>query len=91
MKARIDKAVREGKVEFAPTAGVDLHEEAVQRVLEALGHPDAWVSDESMVADFEGWGEDRAAWLQQVSKALGFEVKTGDYIIDIAGRLTEKL
>lgn len=36
----------------ASQAGIERHEATVARILEALGHPEAFVTDESLIGDF---------------------------------------
>jgi hypothetical protein len=57
-------------------------EEAVQRVLDALGHPEAFVTDESTVSDFVSNRQCR-----RVSATLGISVTVHDRIVDLALRL----
>lgn len=40
------------KIVFAPQTLVDTYAPEVERILEAIGHPEAWASDESLFADF---------------------------------------
>ena len=78
----------------------------VQRVLEALGHPEAWVSDESTVGDFLEWvgtgefDEDgielaelagEGEVLEDLHARLGLEeIEANDYIWEIARRLKDR-
>ncbi|HKU69184.1 MAG TPA: hypothetical protein VJP85_15535 [Candidatus Baltobacteraceae bacterium] len=71
------------ELEFAPSLEVEDLAPQVERVLEALGHPEAWVSDESTVDDF---GFDDAE-LAAAARELGVAVQHDDYILDIARRL----
>lgn len=74
------------KVEMAPTSRIERLEPEVQRVLEALGHPEAWVTDESQVGDFYT-REDGPELLTPVSAALGLSLQFEDYIADVAEKL----
>lgn len=66
--------------EFAPQDKIDKLGPWVDMVLEAIGHPVAWVSDESMVGDF-GLDDGEIA---DAGIALGFGIKNTDYIYDLA-------
>ena len=45
------------KIELAPRVATHDLDKYVQRVCDALGHPEAWTTDESKVSDFLGIGE----------------------------------
>ena len=71
--------------------------EETRMVLEALGHPEAFVTDLSAVSDFAcSFGSNsllamaRAALAKRASRRLGVEVKGDDLIVDIARRVREK-
>ena len=70
------------KIELADHDRVDSLREYVDRVLEALGHPEALVTDESQVRDFPS-DESR---LRQIAKKLGFAVDKKDHIWQLAER-----
>ena len=44
--------VKEGSIVSAPRDDVEALEPYIDRILEALGHPEAYVTDESWVSDF---------------------------------------
>jgi len=50
---RVRKAAKEGRIEFAPTAFIEMYPELVDEVLCLIGHPDAWVSDMSSLSNFD--------------------------------------
>lgn len=54
---------------------------------EGSRHPEAWVSNESCLGDFGCDAEE----LAQISEALDLTVQGGDYIIEVAQRLKEKV
>lgn len=58
----------------------------VDDVLEAIGRPEAFVSDGSMVDDFRLSHEE----MLELSLRLDLEVSRFDYIVDVAERLREK-
>jgi hypothetical protein len=70
-------------IEFAAQDAILALWPQVDRVLQALGHPEAWVGDETTVDDF-GPSE---AFLRNLSLALGFQVERGDHLYALAFRL----
>ena len=86
-----------GEVRSAATDHVAALKPQVAMVLDALGHPEAWVTDESKVGDFRGLQSsdtsdreaeaETALWLSQVAFVLGTGVGMGDYIWQVAQRL----
>lgn len=78
---------------FAPTDQMDDLGDEVDRVLEALGHPEAFVTDESSVHDFLMWGEEphvherNQTRLDRMSAALGVPIETHDLLIAVAQRM----
>ncbi|MHA2280153.1 MAG: hypothetical protein ACXAC5_04665 [Promethearchaeota archaeon] len=82
--------VRSGKtkIEPAPQDEIEMLRPYVIRVLEALGHPEAWVSDLSSVWDFSPADEEgNREYIARVSVKLGFPINEKDYIIDLAMKL----
>lgn len=73
------------KIVMAPQDDVVALREHVQSVVTALGHSSAWVSDESMVADFMLDEED----LQRASCDLGVDVCEADYIVELARKVRD--
>lgn len=84
--ARIRQAAADGRIEVASTVLVDTLESHVEQVLEALGHPEALVTDLSTIGDFGLEDEERAA----SSAALGVPLTDDDYIYEIARLLRDK-
>jgi hypothetical protein len=80
---RIKKAAAEGRVTVAPQTQVKALKPWIRDVLEALGHPDAFISDESCVSDFGLEPKE----ITKISKKLGVEFK--GYIIDVAMKLRD--
>jgi hypothetical protein len=65
--ATIRRAAEDGRIELASTVLVDTLDSYVELVLNALGHPDALVTDQSTIGDF-GLDEDE---LSITSSRLG--------------------
>jgi hypothetical protein len=91
---KLTKGPLAGKtVELAPQARTARLEPFVQRVLDALGHPEALVTDESMISDFvphhdsSGADPENMRWLTTVGRQLGMMVSYQDLIVDIAEQL----
>jgi len=70
------------KIELAEHDKIDFLQDYVDKVLEAIGHPEALVTNESLVWDFTS---DKGK-LKRVSKKLGFDVDPNDYIWQLAER-----
>lgn len=64
--------------------------EYVNIVLEAVGHPEAYVTDESSIWDFHPMKKGQEDWLKKVSEKLGFEVTTKDYLWEVAEQVRAK-
>ena len=59
----------------------------IDQILEALGHPEALVTDESMIGDFRSFGithEEKEIWLNGLSEKLGIPIKSNDYLVDLS-------
>jgi hypothetical protein len=76
---------RPKKFELAPQEKINALGSRVDRVLEALGHPEALVTDLSTVNDFIEDDYD----LEVVSIELGIRVDASDYIWELAEQLEE--
>jgi len=68
----------------------------VERVLEFVGHPEAFTTDESQVSDFFiseinlSTLKYNCQILYRLKEGLGFSVRESDRIVDIAKKLKEK-
>lgn len=85
------KLKAEKKIELAPQFRIDELHKYVVRVLKAMGHEEALVTDESKISDFKPffWEEkkDNQKWLTSLKKKLKIEVKMTDYVVDVAEKL----
>jgi hypothetical protein len=91
--AHIRAAAEAGRIEFAPQTKIAALGEWVDRALEALGHPEAWVSNQSSVGDFlscAAKATERRAELRAISRRLGFPVKASDRVYELAVRLRDR-
>ena len=77
------------KIELAPQDEVELLEPYVDKILEALGHPEALVTDESDIGDFLCFcvEEEATKELKEASIKLGMSLNRKDTIVSIARRL----
>jgi hypothetical protein len=73
-------------VTFASTDRIDALEPYVDRVLQAIGIAQAWVSNESQISDF-GLSDEELA---RAAKELGLPVQRGDYLWKVARALAER-
>ena len=74
------------KIVIADQEQVDIYETEVNRILAALGHPEALVTDLSQVFDF-GDDEEAAADLAEL---MGRPVNAAEHIWKLAAELSEK-
>ena len=68
---------------WASQIKVDELAEEIYLLLQKIGHPETWVTDESMIGDFCLDTEE----LVMLSASVGFEIKHDDYLVDIAYRM----
>jgi len=68
-------------LEEAETTEVNLRAPQISRLLEAIGHPEAWVSDLSMLSHFafESEPEEREVIVQRVRRAYGVTLRPEDF------------
>lgn len=74
------------KIVIADQEKVDVYETEVNRILAALGHPEALVTDLSQVFDF---GDDEEA-ADDLAELMGRSVNAGEHIWKLAQELSEK-
>lgn len=84
--ASIRQAAEDGRIELASTVLMDTLEPYVELVLNALGHPEALVTDLSTIGDF-GLDDDE---LSSASTRLDVALSETDYIYEVAQRLRDK-
>ena len=84
--ANIRQAAADGRIEFASTVLVDTLEPYVEAVLNALGHPEALVTDLSTIGDFGLEDDERCA----ASARLGVTLSDDDYVYEIARGLRDQ-
>ena len=87
IKRKIDRG--EIKIVYACRDRVLALRQWVQKVLDAVGHPEAFITNESTLSDFWSRSE-RAAAAEEVGKKLGMRVDPGEYVIDVASKLRLK-
>lgn len=81
------------KIVSAPQDKVKELQSWVNQVLNAAGHPEAYITDESLISDFVSIfakRDEREKRAKYISNKLGVSVKLRDYIIKIAERLRDK-
>lgn len=77
----------ETSVEFASQDLTIALDPYIEKVLDAIGHPEAWVSDMSSIGDLRPDDCSYQEFVNDVAAKLGIGINKGDYIIDIAMRL----
>jgi len=78
-------------VVMAPQDRVDEYAEGIAQILDALGHPDSLVTDESTFGDF--WmtrGPEAEAELDAIQAKLGVKVRFSDRLVDVAAMLDQQ-
>ena len=81
------------KIVSAPQDKVEELQSWVDQVLGAAGHPEAYVTDESLISDFVSIfaeKDEKEKRAKDISNKLGVSVKSEDCIIKIAERLRDK-
>lgn len=84
----IQKKIQRGeiKIEYASRSHTERIRPWVQKVLEAVGHPEAFVTDKSTISDFFNI-DDRDGRAEEISKKLGVPLKLSDYVVDVANKV----
>jgi hypothetical protein len=75
------------EIKSAPDDRVRLYPNEVARILKAVGHPEAYVTDWSSIEDLTDLSARESARLRAV---LGIPVPTGSLIADLAAALAAK-
>lgn len=81
------------KITFASDKMVKKLKPWIRPVLIAVGHPEAFVTDDSSMYDFFGIGSSKAKQKvieSQISKKLGFSISVDDKIIDVAAQIKQR-
>ena len=87
LATRIRQAIAAGRLKAPETARVEALAPQVQRVLDALGHPEAVVTDASAVGSLLLTAVDPEGVLAEASEKLGVEVSEEDHVWQVAERL----
>ena len=67
------------EIQFAGSSEVDRRLPQVSRLLEAIGHPEAWVSDESVLRHFALYPEEVEEIIRRVRQAYGVTLRPPDF------------
>jgi hypothetical protein len=82
------RRIKPENIKLAPQVEITALEPFVDRVLNIIGHPEALVTDESIVGHFLPiFPDERPAELARLAQKLGFPVESRDTITDIALKL----
>lgn len=76
----------EGGLKLADASEVERLAPYVAQIVRALGHEEAWVSDESMISDFG----DGPAELERAARELGVPVRPESYVFRLAESLAKR-
>lgn len=74
-------------IRFASQSEVNRHWDEVEQVLEAIGHPEALVTDESRIWDFYGREADESALDELRSKLNESGISLDDRAVGVAKRI----
>lgn len=77
------------RCESAPTDQVRAYQREINRILRVLGHPEAFVTDESTLADFPIRDEDDGPTLIELQAEFGLHLRPEYRLVDIARRLRQ--
>jgi hypothetical protein len=77
----------EQRFERTPANRVRQYRSEIDRILAALGHPEAFVTDESRLRDFPLREDDDGPSLTELRIDLGVRVRRDDRLVDIAQRM----
>jgi hypothetical protein len=77
------------RFEICPQKDVDEYIDEINEVLEILGHPEALVTDESIISDFICIFDksNDVDVLKNAINLLGMPILISDYLVDVAKRL----
>jgi hypothetical protein len=77
------------KIELAEQDKIDKLQPYIDKVLNALGHPEALATDESMVCDFLDIfdKDERVKQVKKAHKKIKVNIFPGDYIWEVAKRI----
>jgi hypothetical protein len=82
--------MEEQRFESAPTALVRQYRREIKRILELLGHPEAFVTDGSILSDFPLRQEPETPTVMDVEIATGIRVAPQHRLVDIARRMRQR-
>jgi hypothetical protein len=77
------------RVESAPTDRVAQYRSEIDQILAALGHPEAFVTDESSLSDFPLRDDDDGPSLTELAVELGVRVRRQERLVEIAQRMRQ--
>jgi len=77
----------EPRFESAPQDLVRQYQREIKQLLEVLGHPEAFVTDELVLRDFPLRDEDEGPSLTERRIDLGVRVRPDDRLVDLAPRI----
>jgi hypothetical protein len=86
--AEIARKIRSGEIQvtYVRSSRINDLRKWISKVLEAVGHPEAFVTDLSICSDF--WDQHaKEDGAKNLSRKLGFRVAPGDRVVDVAGKL----
>ena len=77
------------RYEWAPTERVRQYAAEIDRIVKALGHPEALVTDESRVSDFPIGRDAGDVSLIELRRRLGVRIHADDRLVDVVQRMHE--
>jgi len=70
---------------IAPQSRTQTFSKEIRLILDAIGHPEAWISDESKFYDFAVDDQE----VKELSSKLKVKIKDSDYLVDVAERMAK--
>ena len=79
------------KIELASQEKVEVYAKEIENLLKAMGHPEALVTDESLVSDFLDIfdKQERIKQIEKIKKKIKIDVFPGDFLWEVAKRMRE--
>jgi hypothetical protein len=86
VSAKVQQAVAAGKIELAGQHEVQRFRAEIDELLDAIGHPEALVTDLSALGDFADlWENDLD--IERLSEHFQVQVHEADLLVDLAARI----
>ena len=77
------------EIELVSQEKVEIYAKEIEKLLKAMGHPEALVTDESLVSDFLDIfdKQERMKQIEKIKKQIKIDIFPGDFLWEIAKRM----